>query len=256
MIDLVDEIRKQRYLEKDYNKVEDVKDLIRNFTIFDGEISEKDIIYKLQEYDLDVNNFYYCNSEFKSMLDCSLVYVSNFIYTLNPILREAEDINKTFELLKEKEKNYSYTKKFITIPSTLRLDNLLKYHNNIINKNELKDIIIDTYISIDNDYVFIKEILFNNFKKGNENNLRDLNNNDDILTIYRGVHSNSLSLEESFSWTLSYDVALKFANRRKYNGEVYKAKIKRKDVYLYINNRGEEEVIIKYEDLIDINKVY
>lgn len=75
---------------------------------------------------------------------------------------------------------------------------------------------------------------------------------DDELIIYRGMGEKSTSPEKAYSWTLSFKVALFFANRFNDNGEIVAAKIKKTDVIDYITGRNEEEIICRYENLYEI----
>lgn len=82
-------------------------------------------------------------------------------------------------------------------------------------------------------------------------------NEDNSLTIYRGESSKSNSYKRALSWTLSKEKAIWFAERFD-NDEpkVYKTKIPINKVLAYFDSRGEEEIIVNYDDLqFDVHKV-
>lgn len=69
------------------------------------------------------------------------------------------------------------------------------------------------------------------------------------IVIYRGVNNKKGKL--GISWTLNKEIAEWFATR--YNtGNVYKAKIKKENVIGYINSRDEQEIIVDYNKLYDV----
>ena len=69
---------------------------------------------------------------------------------------------------------------------------------------------------------------------------------DDYLTIYRGQGSKSLDIRKAKSWSLSYEVANRFAVFS--NGELLEGKVKVSDIIDYIPG-GEEEVLVNYKDI-------
>jgi len=63
------------------------------------------------------------------------------------------------------------------------------------------------------------------------------------ITIYRGLQDKKAKIK-SLSWTLSEDKAKWFASRFRGEIKVYKAEIDKEDVFMYTNDRNEEEVVI------------
>lgn len=96
------------------------------------------------------------------------------------------------------------------------------------------------------------------------NELEIYNNLENEVTIYRGLAEFNKQHIKGLSWTLDRNVAENvFANvevdedgiPRKSNtvkGDVYQAKIKKEDIFAYINGRNEQEVIVDYTKLYDI----
>lgn len=75
---------------------------------------------------------------------------------------------------------------------------------------------------------------------------------DDIVTIYRGVRTNEKDAILGFSWTLNKDTAEFFANRYDSDGYVYKAKIKKEDIFFTEFGRNEQEVVVDYTKLMNL----
>lgn len=74
----------------------------------------------------------------------------------------------------------------------------------------------------------------------------------DELIIYRGLGILNANNIKALSWTLDIEKAKWFANRFDFGkgaGKVYRAKIKKKYVYAYYNDRHEAEIIVDYHRL-------
>lgn len=74
------------------------------------------------------------------------------------------------------------------------------------------------------------------------------------LEIFRGLQ-NSKAKVKAFSWTLSKTKAKWFANRWGKDGEIYQANIDKKDIFLYTNQRGEQEIVINPKKLKKVKKI-
>ncbi|WP_125566090.1 hypothetical protein [Companilactobacillus insicii] len=93
-----------------------------------------------------------------------------------------------------------------------------------------------------------------------KNNAEDLNKLHSkelgsIIKIWRGVSSKSSNLEDALGWTLSKDIALKFAKRFNTddgNDHLYSSFVDGKDVLAYID--AEEEILVDYNDLTSIEE--
>ncbi|PLS19416.1 hypothetical protein CVD28_03095 [Bacillus sp. M6-12] len=68
------------------------------------------------------------------------------------------------------------------------------------------------------------------------------------LTLYRGEGKRSTPLEKAYSWTLSKDIANKFANHFE-RGRLYQAKAKVDSIIDFDNERNEEEVLVRFENI-------
>lgn len=77
----------------------------------------------------------------------------------------------------------------------------------------------------------------------------------EILTVYRGC--GTMKALRGMSWTLSEEKARWFADRfaTGQGGVTYRAKIRKEDIVAYMNNRGEQEVIVDYRKIFDVEQV-
>lgn len=98
--------------------------------------------------------------------------------------------------------------------------------------------------------VFTKKELTDLFSKCvpeylmSEEELEAFRNFPDELTVYRGVNQLSQKNVRAFSWTLSPEVAERFANRFQTDDRIiYRANINKKDVFAYFAG-GEAEIIV------------
>lgn len=77
----------------------------------------------------------------------------------------------------------------------------------------------------------------------------------DELIVYRGLGTLNADNIKALSWTLNVDRAKWFAKRFNFSNaplKVYRAKIKKKYVFAYCNDRNEGEVIVDYHKLQNI----
>lgn len=76
------------------------------------------------------------------------------------------------------------------------------------------------------------------------------------LTVYRGTTPKSTPIERAISYTLDLNVAIKFATKfYEQSPRVYKAKVHVNDVRLYTDDRSEQEVIVMYEDVKQLEDI-
>ena len=77
----------------------------------------------------------------------------------------------------------------------------------------------------------------------------------DELIVYRGLGTLNADNIKALSWTLNVDKAKWFAKRFNFSNaplKVYRAKIKKKYIFAYCNDRNEGEVIVDYHKLQNI----
>jgi hypothetical protein len=101
--------------------------------------------------------------------------------------------------------------------------------------------------------VFLREVFaYNHYSEERREDLDEfvkLTNGELIITIYRGVTEKSTPYNEAISWTLDLNTAKFFANRFDSNGKIYVAEIHINDVYDFLKDRGEQEVLINPQGL-------
>lgn len=74
------------------------------------------------------------------------------------------------------------------------------------------------------------------------------------VEIFRGIRGYNPKQVESLSWTLYKEIAYEFA-RKFGEGQVYTAKIKKSDILAYYKKGGQEEVIVNYKKLQDVQLI-
>lgn len=135
-----------------------------------------------------------------------------------------------------------YLLKVISKEKTVSL--ILKYWSIIENINH------DTNVKQEQILELFKSV--KREKVMNKSNLNHYESLPDEITIFRGVHEDSPSNIKGFSWSLNPEVANVFAYRYGCKGNIYRASIKKEDVFFYVGDREEEELILDYNKLYNI----
>ena len=137
----------------------------------------------------------------------------------------------------------------------------LKYAAYHLSKADFSKILADAWIRSENpnnDANVSKSKLLAMFKQAEpselmlESELKQYNELEDIVTVYRGVTSYNANNIKALSWTLDREKAEWFAHRFDEEGTVYEAQIEKKHILALFNGRNESEVIIDPNHLIDI----
>jgi hypothetical protein len=77
----------------------------------------------------------------------------------------------------------------------------------------------------------------------------------DVVVIYRGTQDKRAKVR-GLSWTLDKEKAKWFSRRfGEQGGKVYQAKIEKKDVFMFTNEKGESEVTVNPMKLKDIEEI-
>ena len=163
-----------------------------------------------------------------------------------------DSLTRAFEEREKEVANGEYWGSIITLPDAMRIE----YFKMLIDKKGAKNIpkLYQFFIAnyTQSDYGFgnmdaatlyaILQSKSPNEKRETTKKLKEL---PDVLTIYRGGNSASTPYEQGYSWTLDVNTANFFAIRRG-SGPAYivTGKIKKEDVIEYIDDRGEEEIIV------------
>lgn len=168
--------------------------------------------------------------------------------------KRVEVINKK---IKEhyKEKDWDLYFSFIPDPfKIIEFENVyakLK-ENNKNNSDEIFECFKAVYVSLDySNGLWNKDIVREIIEEQKAKNKR-LKKNDNTIEIYRGAGTESTDITEAISWTTSKEVARSFADKGD-NCIIYTAEIEEKNT-VFIEETGEDEVLVLYEDLLNIEK--
>ncbi len=75
----------------------------------------------------------------------------------------------------------------------------------------------------------------------------------ETFLVYRGLMKGAK--KQALSWTLDPSRATWFAKRFGHNGKVYKATCNKKDILVYLSCRNEEEIVVDWRKLKNIEEV-
>ena len=137
----------------------------------------------------------------------------------------------------------------------------LKYASPYLSKADFSKILADAWIRSENpncDTNVSKSKLISMFKQADphelmlEDELRQYEELDDTVTVYRGVTSHNAKNIKALSWTLDREKAEWFAHRFNEDGTVYEAEIDKQHILALFNGRNESEVIVDPKFLMDI----
>lgn len=140
------------------------------------------------------------------------------------------------------------------LPEGLRMDVFNKCYTKM-SEEQAVEAFEWMYTSLDYPMeVLDKDIVMRVMKKGTcVEVLRKYADKQGYVTVYRGQTEKSTKLDKAISYSISYDVASKFASHFQSKGaKVYKAKVKLEDIRMYSDDRLEQEVLVDYKDLKDI----
>ena len=161
-------------------------------------------------------------------------------------------IKKRTNKIKECIKNNDFETILFLLDKSYRLQT---YENifDLILDDKKYDIFINVYVSAEYGFNDISEEFLDEILEYRPN--KEFTELDDEIIIYRGEGAESTNKENALSWTTDFKIANFFANRFKDNGKIYKAKVKKKDIIDYIQDRGESEILVKYEYVYDVERV-
>lgn len=161
--------------------------------------------------------------------------------------------------IKERIKNVKSYQDFSQILNKPYLLAFLKYTQSYISKEDLSRFLSETWERVEFpnfDATLTKSQAVILFRKCDpevmmdENELLTFENLPDKINVYRGVKK---GLDhKALSWTLNKDVAKWFSLRFSDEGVVYKAEIKKEDVFAVFLNRGEQEIVLNYKKLENV----
>ena len=193
-------------------------------------------------------------------------YTDGLLYNITEDKDGYNIVKNNKEELINKLDNYMAFSVFITKPYRMLFLKLTKNHLNI---KDFSNFLIDAWINDENANRNInipKKELLGYFKKAekdylmNKSELDIYSKLDDIVTVYRGVTDYNKDDIKALSWTLEIEKAEWFAERYSeafdQSGYVFKAKINKKDILAFCDQRDEKEIILDYTKLYDIELLY
>lgn len=173
-----------------------------------------------------------------------------------------EGMNKKFingfkQEQEDNVKNNEWTRFFFSLGQTFQVDYFVKHYKEMPKKYQ-REVLEWLYTSHDYalntlDIDVVKEVL----PKGTASKkLLKYADSEGYLTVYRGSTPKSTPIERAISYTLDLNVAIKFATKfYEQSPRVYKAKVHVDDVRLYTDDRSEQEVIVMYEDVKQLEDI-
>lgn len=139
----------------------------------------------------------------------------------------------------------------------------LKYVKPYLSKADFSKILADAWTQSENpnsDENVNKRELLSMFRQAEprelmtESELREYDELEEIVTIYRRVTSYNAKNIKAISWTVDGKVAEWFSHRFNENGTVYEAEIEKKYIFALFNRRNESEVIVDFNFLTNIKE--
>jgi len=219
------------------------------------------ILEAIQYLDKPISNFYFSDN-----------FLTPFTYISGPVMVDIGVFNiealtswqtkLRIEKVEESMNKYiskkQYDKLFFLIEKKIALDFYIESFENIPDEQKY-ECFEDIYIR--SEYGFSKlnkDFFLNIFKYKPKEDFRKILKVDSsgLVKIYRGQNTESTPYQKAFSWTTSKEKAKFFATRfDSDNGKLYEAIIKCEDILAYIDQRGESEVIVDPNCLIDVKKI-
>ncbi len=200
-------------------------------------------------------------------------FVHHPFITNNPVFIKENGEIKQFDIFKDKNAMSNYLKsfadkiknqkEFMDILLIVNKPYRLLFYNicsSLLDKKDFANGLRFAWVSSENPNKDINtkvEDLIKLFKMAdknilmNESDFKVYNDLPDEVEIYRGSHH-----EKDFnaiSWTTNYGTAEWFAKRFYKDGYVFKAKISKKNIFAFFNDRNEFEVIIDYKKIKDLS---
>lgn len=209
-----------------------------------------------EKYDVDVNKVYFTFDHLYPVWYIDPPMYSNLQHLLcveDMFLRQANSYKKYLNdiLLKN-----DWERLMLNINDVFSVDHFIRHYDEIP-KNQINKILCNLYTS--REYILNKldiDIIKKTFSGYNVSRIpSDKINDNNLITIYRGQTYASTPLQEALSWSLDESVARWFANRFNSNGKIYKGKVKLQDVMLYTNSRNEQEVLVEFKDIKDVEVI-
>lgn len=247
--------------EENLISIFDIEDSVRDIY---GIPSDNDIREMFDRLKIDTNYLFFDkeNSMNPVLYYKDTVYVP--IDTFNEEIINMLGIDKRINTQTKVHKDWILKGEFESLFSFIDTRILFKVYKDLFEQipNEKKfDIFIDVYVLAEYgfgeflDRNFIEEVL--KYKNNNRHNIENIRKHNKYINIYRGSASNSSKIEDAYSWTTNINTALFFATRfnQTDDSSLYKASVHMDDIIDYIEDRGENEVLVFYDKLKDVEKI-
>ena len=211
----------------------------------------------LEKYNMDKNKimktgnmiYPYAYVDLDGLLILDLIGIDDSYFNFMNI---EELIQKRTDKIKECIENEDYETILFLLDKPYRLQT---YENifYLIPDDKKYDIFISVYVSAEYGFNDISEDFLDEILEYRPN--KEFPELDEELIICRGEGKESTNKEYALSWTTDIKIAEFFANRFGDNGVIYKGKVKKEDIIDFIQDRGESEVLVKYEYIYDVEKI-
>lgn len=138
---------------------------------------------------------------------------------------------------------FKIIKEYLSIEDYTNLLELLwtsmEYPNSDVNVSQRE--FVNYWSKVDTNYIYSDE---------DKKIIEDL---PEEFYVYRGLMERANV--KALSWTLDKNTAIWFAKRWDYNGKVYRAKCKKKDILAYLSCRNESEIVVDWHNLENIEEI-
>lgn len=213
-----------------------------------------------EKLEINVKNIYFVNDIlfyfFDGLTSCRIMLDKN---QLNHYKKIIKDTLKRGKMCLE-EDNFETHFMFLDKPL---ICNVFFSLFDIIPDDQKYEIFRDIYIELENAYEsFEKSRIIDIMKYRTKEvideikiNIKNIDSNG-YVTVYRGNGSRSTDPQIAYSWTLNLNTAIFFSLRYdKQDTTVYQAKIHIDDIYDYFADRGEAEIFLIPEKLVNIKPI-
>lgn len=238
--------------------------------------TNEDILSISHTYHLNPESFFYLDKEgfnltpffyydFPVSYDLIFVFMNEEVHSysskkvLNHISNETSKVKEEFE-------NHNYMK-FISLSHEVIADILYEDMMKFIPDEYKYEMSMRVYTRKEYGFqewneTFLENVLQTKTEQDKKETQEHLQNHfpegiPDELTIYRGEADLSTPYEEALSWTLSEEKAIYFAERYGYQGDgvVYEAIVETKNIIDFLTHRGELEILVESQHLLDVKEV-
>jgi hypothetical protein len=232
-------------------------------------ITRKDLDAICEALDCSINDLYFHPN---SLLN-QFVYYKDYVYLsffsfscehINRIGLTLDAYRKQIENIRRMREEKDFQNYFFLLEKQIRFQVFIDLYDEIPDEQKY-DVFMDIYRRGEYGFSIFKPELIRDVMKYKHlsseysapmsERLKSWIDADGYVPIYRGEGSESTPVDQAYSWTLEYRVALFFATRFGSRGPIYHAKVHVDDIIEYMPKRNEEEVLVFYDTLQDVKIV-